>query len=247
MCQSWFYSTCQDLKTSDVVFITKLAAKGVEWFCTECAQEIQGQSTTVVPQVTKLNHLEKMIGNLGEKIDEYQRQSGSQIECMKSSWAEVTSDGQMAKDVKLAMKTKASTNAMLAAELDKKDTEERKNNAILYGLQENSTAMDDVADLMQKTLFKDFDKPVKAFRLSKKEEGKIRPLKRTFRDEEARWNFVKRANHSLRSDGMFCKLDVNKKTRDIEFQLREQLRGLRKEDTNSTEYRIRNLSIKKII
>ena len=74
-----------------------------------------------------------MVGNFGEKIDEYQRQSGSQIECMKSSWAEVTSDGQMAKDVKLAMKTKASTNAMLAAELDKKDTEERKNNAILYG------------------------------------------------------------------------------------------------------------------
>ena len=185
-----------------------------------------------------------MIVNLGEKIDEYQRQSGSQIECMKCSWAEVTSNGQIAKDVKLAMKTTASTNAMLAAELDKKDTEERKNNAILYGLQENSTAMDDVADLMQKTLFKDFDKPVKAFRLSKKEEG-IRPLKLTCRDEEAKWKFLKRANHSLRSDRMFCKLDVNKKTRDTEFQLREQLRGLRKEDTSSSEYRIRNLSIEK--
>ena len=71
MCQSWFHSTCQDLKASDVVFITKLAAKGAKWFCTERAKEIQGQSTTVVPQVTKLNHLEKMIGNLGEKIDEY--------------------------------------------------------------------------------------------------------------------------------------------------------------------------------
>ena len=70
MCQSWFHSTCQDLKASDVVFITKLAAKGAKWFCTERAKEIQGQSTTVVPQVTKLNHLEKMIGNLGEKIDE---------------------------------------------------------------------------------------------------------------------------------------------------------------------------------
>ena len=48
MCQSWFHSTCQDLKTSDVVFITKLAVKGVKWFCTGCAQEIQGQpnSTT---------------------------------------------------------------------------------------------------------------------------------------------------------------------------------------------------------
>ena len=103
--------------------------------------------------------------------------------------------------------------------------------------------MDDVAELMQKTLFKDFDKPVKPFRYSKKEEGKIRPLKLS--DEQAKWNFLKRANHNLRSDGMFCKLDVNKKTRDTEFQLREQLRGLRKEDTNSTEYRIRNLSIKK--
>ena len=67
--------------------------------------------------------------------------------------------------------------------------------------------MDDVAELMQKTLFKDFDKPVKPFRYSKKEEGKIRPLKLS--DEQAQWNFLKRANHNLRSDGMFCKLDVN--------------------------------------
>ena len=76
--------------------------------------------------------------------------------------------------------------------------------------------MNGVAELMQKTLFKNFDRPVKAFWYSKKEEGKIRPLKLS--DEEAKWNFLKRANHDLRSDKMFCKLDVNKKTQSFSYE-----------------------------
>ena len=129
------------------------------------------------------------------------------------------------------MKATASINAMLAAELAEKATEESKCHSIRIAGEQHSYGW------CFRTNAKD---PLQGFWqasesiLIKQKEGKIRPLKLTFKDEETKWNFLKRANHNPRSDGMFCKLDVNKKTKDTEFQLWEQLRGLRKEDTTST-------------
>jgi len=137
-----------------------------------------------------------------------------------------------------------STKALPTAELQKKELE-RKNNAILYGLNEQKTAMEDITELMQNSLFKNYDKPLKAFRISQKDEGKIRPINLTFKDEQTKWSFLKRVNHHLRADKMFCKLDVNKEIRNREYQLREQMRKLKSE--NHGEYCIRDLSIEKFL
>jgi len=51
------------------------------------------------------------------------------------------------------------SQALLASEIDK-DNQARKSNAILYGLIERDTAMQDVMNLMSKELFKNFNKPV---------------------------------------------------------------------------------------
>lgn len=246
MCIRWFHSTCQDLKVAEANSIFKLAKKGVKWYCTECNQSIKDNSAeAVVPQMLKLGSLQQMVEQLSTRVDEYQNQTKEQVECLKKSWAEVANNGQMAKDMKVAMQASTSTNILLTAELQKKDNEERKNNAIIYGLEENKTAMEDINELMQKTLFKNYDKPLKAFRLNQKEEGKIRPIKLFFKDEQAKWGFLKRVNASLRSDNLFCKLDVNKETRNKEYQLREQIRKMRNECSGQGEYRIRDLTIEK--
>jgi len=103
--------------------------------------------------------------------------------------------------------------------------------------------MEDIAELMQNSLFKNHDKPLKAFRLSQKDEGKTRPIKLTFKDEQTKWSFLKRVNHHLRADKIFCKLDVNKEIRNREYQLCKQMRKLKSE--NQGEYHIRDLSVEK--
>ena len=246
VCQSWYHSTCQALKPSEVTTITKLASKGVKWFCSNCTDMTQqDQPASVIPQMSKLGNLEKMITSIDAKLDNYCKKSDIQIENLKKSWAEVTNEGQLAKNMKLALQASTSTNAMISAELEKKQTEERKTSAILYGLHEQKTAMEDVENMMNKDLFKNFDKPITAFRLGQKADSRIRPIKLKFRDENEKWNFLKRAN-ALRAEQIFCKLDVNKETRDKEYKLREQIRGLRT-DNGSTQYRIRDLKIQQKI
>ena len=77
------------------------------------------------------------------------------------------------------------SQALLASEMDKKDNEARKSNAILYGLTERDTAMQDVMNLMSKELFKNFNKPVQAVRLGAKTENKNHPIKLRFENERS--------------------------------------------------------------
>lgn len=79
----------------------------------------------------------------------------------------------------------------MTQELDKKDTETRKNNAILYGLPEAGTAMEDVLELMKKEIFMNFNKPVQAVRLNQRVSGKARPIELRFVDEKSKWEFLK--------------------------------------------------------
>lgn len=136
------------------------------------------------------------------------------------------------------------SQALLASEMDKKDNEARKSNAILYGLTERDTAMQDVTNLMCKELFKNFNKPVQAVRLGPKTENKNRPIKLRFEDERSKWEFLKRVNHALRADSLFCKLDMNKETRDKEYTLRQQVKKL-KEEQPTIQFRIRDFNIQK--
>lgn len=250
MCKSWFHSACQQLQVNDVTVITRLAKqdKGVKWYCDTCI--LSFDSTKVVADtahMNKIHNLEQMITALGGKIEQYQNQTTEQVKRMEKSWAEVTSEGQMAKDVKKALNLTSSTQALLNKELDKKDKETRKNNVILYGLNEtDATAIEQVKDFMKRELFKLMDQPEKAIRLGQRSNDSARPMKLQFLDEKAKWDFLKRVNSgSLREEHIFCKLDVDKQTRDQEYQLRQEIKSLRQTADETTEYRIRSLAIEK--
>ena len=116
MCVLLLHSTCQDLKV-EANAIVKLARNAVRWYCSECLKVIEGHSPSLVPQMTKLGNLQQMLEGLDVKLDEYQIQTNKQVECLKKSFAEVASSGQMAKDMKITMQASTSTNALLTAEL----------------------------------------------------------------------------------------------------------------------------------
>jgi len=88
LCAFWFHSTCQDLKVSEATAIVKLASKGVKWYCSGCQKTIQGQSPSIIPQMSKLSCLQQMVEKLNEKVDEYQHHATKQVQCLKKSWAE---------------------------------------------------------------------------------------------------------------------------------------------------------------
>lgn len=89
----------------------------MKWFRSECVQIIETHSTNVVSQIDSISN----------KVDEYQKQT---IRNYGLRWP----NGQMAKEMKLAMKASTTTNALLTAEMKKKDTAERKTMQSSIGL-----------------------------------------------------------------------------------------------------------------
>jgi hypothetical protein len=128
-----------------------------------------------------------------------------------------------------------------------KEEENRKNNAIITGVteQDDSTAIQQIKELMTQECFAKNSEPIQAMRLGKKTEDQVqkRPIKVRFDDEQSKWEFIKRFNnHALREKQIFCKLDESQAVRNQQFQLRQEVRSLRTEN-GTNEYRIRNMQI----
>lgn len=239
ICCRWYHGNCQGLQPEEVISITKLDDRGVKWFCADCLPSLTEQSDRA--SLKKLAGIEQMIASLDNKVDTYQNQTTEEVKRLEKSWAEIASPGELSQDIKKAVQLTSTTQALLSKDLDKKDTEARKNNAILYGLPENKTAMDDIQELMKNEFFQTFNVPEQAVRLGAKTESH-RPIKLRFANETAKWEFIKRANSKLREKNIFCKLDVSAQTREQEFKLRERVRALR-QNKDDSEYRIRNGAI----
>ena len=109
-----------------------------------------------------------MITLLSSKVDTYQKQATEEVKKNERSWADIASAGKLSEDLKKTLQVTSNTQALLSKDLEKKDAESRKNNAILYGLPESRNAMEDIRELMKKEMFKHFDAPQKASRLGAK-------------------------------------------------------------------------------
>ena len=239
ICNRWFHGTCQGLQPEEVISVVNLANSGVRWFCSDC---VPGLTTnTDHANLKKLNNIEQMIASLDQKVETYQAKTTEEVKQLERSWADVVSGDKLSNDIKKLQENVSNTQNMLTKDMDSKDAERRKNNAILFGLQEEKTAMEDVKKLMQGEMFKSFDAPEHAARLGTKRETP-RPIKLRFVDEKSKWEFLKRANAKLREYDIFCGLDKSNKVREQEYQLRQTIKQL-KIKNNEHEYRIRNMAI----
>lgn len=244
ICTRWYHGNCQGIQPEEVLTVASLDNRGVKWFCTDCFPELSKETNH--SNLKKLSTIQEMITLLDNKISTFQQHTTEEVKKIEKSWAEIAAPGEISKDIKKSIQLQSTTQALLAKDLEKKDAESRKNNAILYGLPEgdSTTAMDEIKQLMNKELFKNFDVPEQAIRLGSKNDSKSRPIKLRFIDEKAKWEFMKRVNSNLKNENIFCKLDVNAQIREQEFKLRKTVRAL-KQGSGDEEYRIRNLTIER--
>jgi hypothetical protein len=224
--------------------ITKLNEQGVRWFCDSCVSTKLSDdgSSNEKTAVKKLNHIESKIDALNESIAKLHKESTERVDKLNTSWADIarSNQGELAKEMKKALEVSSTTQVLIAKNLERSENESRALNTVLYGLPESdSSAMEQVENLMKKELFKDHNRPLQATRLGRKTPEKPRPIKLRFNNEKDKWEFLKRVNFSLREEQIFCKLDLSQQSRNKEFELRQRLRAL-KQSGNPTEYRIRN-------
>ena len=238
-CHRWFHGNCGGLQPDEVTTVVDRADSGVKWFCTDCAPGITSKTDQV--SMNKLIVIEQMIASLDQKVETYQAQTTAETKKLERSWADIVSGDKLSDDIKKLQENVSNTQNMLTKDLDAKEAEKRKNNAILFGLMEENTAMEDIKKLMQHEIFKSFDAPEHAARLGTKGDTP-RPIKLRFSDEKSKWEFLKRANSKLRENKIFCRLDVSAKVREQEYQLRQNIKQL-KNQNNDQEYRIRNMTI----
>lgn len=243
ICSRWFHGTCQGLKPEEVILIVKLNTSGVRWFCSDCAPGLTDKTDHVT--LKKLSTIEKMITSLDHKVESYQSQTTEEVKKLEKSWADVVSGAEITDNIKQIQQNVFNTQSIISKELETKDAEKRKTNAIILGVAEETSAIEDIKKLMQKDIFKQFDVPEHATRLGTKGDAP-RPIKLRFSTEKSKWEFLKRSNASLREERIFCRLDVNAKVREQEYQLRQRLKQL-KNDNSDQEYRIRNMTIEQKI
>jgi len=76
--------------------------------------------------------------------------------------------------------------------LDNADSDARKVNTILFGLKEKAekTALAQVPKFLNKEYFSNMCKPVSAYRLGEKKEGRIRPIKLKLISEAEKWELL---------------------------------------------------------
>ncbi len=245
ICQKWYHGTCQGLQVADVNMITKLSEQGVRWYCDKCLPTLSAPTTAYETTTFKtLKCLESMISKIDEKVSKFQEESTASIVKIESSWADIAkkNQGEIAKQVNKAVAVSSTTQALITKNIENMENESRMLNAILYGLPESeASVMNQIDELMTKEIFKSHSKPIQATRLGRKTSEKARPIKVRFSDEKSKWDFLKRVNSSLRSENIFCKLDLCQQTREKEFALREQIRTLKQDSGNDgTSYRVRN-------
>lgn len=152
---------------------------------------------------------------------------------------------ETSQNIKQAVNINQSAQHLMAKNNAMNEIEARKNNAILYGIEEKAetTAIQQIEEMLKTELYLHCAKPIQAMRLGKKIESRARPIKIRFEDEASKWAFLKRANtKNNKAPGVFCKVDASKEVRDEEYQLREKVREL-KQGGGHSALRIRNLTI----
>ncbi|KAF6038485.1 hypothetical protein EB796_003211 [Bugula neritina] len=72
-----------------------------------------------------------------------------------------------------------------------------------------------------------------------------RPIKVEFTSKASKWEFIERANASVRSRNVFVKAYESKEKREEQYALRQRIRDLKHSPDTDGEYRIRSLKIQK--
>jgi hypothetical protein len=245
-CAVWYHGMCQGLQNNDVNMIIKLEGQGVRWYCENCVprlHDVRTDQNENSATLSKLDNIEQMVKKFTQSYAEAVKANTESIKRLENYCESALKETSL--NIKQAVNINQSAQNLMAKNHAMNEIEARRNNAILYGIEENNeiTAMEQVEEILKAKLYLHCPKPIQAMRLGKKTGDRPRPIKIKFQDEATKWSFLKRTNSKeTRSPGVFCKVDASKEVRDEEYRLREKMRELKKDGINSA-LRIRNLKI----
>ena len=206
------------------------------------SKESNGSLAQYSATMAKLEGIDRTVKQLSESISKHKSDVDEQMDVFRQSYASVLK--QNTENIQKTLEVNSSAKQILTKTIEQNENDLRKKNAILYGLDEDpkKSTSDQIHDILRDVCFQHIKTPINMLRLGNKVEGKKRPVKLEFVDETSKWEFLKRANATMRSSNIFCKLDVSRETRDREYVLRQEVRKL-KETHHDAVYRIRNCKI----
>lgn len=246
LCESWYHGTCQDLLPTEVQSVTKLDTKGVKWYCDTCLpcmgktdDENKSSTAQYSNTIGRLQKIEQSISQLTKGLTLQKEIVEEKLDFFKKSYAAALQSNS--ENIQKSLEVNSAAKHLISKNIQQNETDMRKKNAILYGVPENKekSTNDLISELAEQQSFQHNKRPLKVMRLGQHTEGKTRPIKMEFCDEEGKWEFLKRVNSTLRGDHIFCKLDISKEMRDKEYATRKELRALKVQNSDA-EYRIRN-------
>ena len=239
-CNLWYHTQCQNLSKTEASLISEGADKGIIWLCTACKPTaiIKPKPTSKAESTDeKLEFIKDSIKKLQDKLEQ---------NVNKVSTTPETSYRDALQSMKVVEESTKQQQILLQKSIENTENENRKVNAILYGLEEtlDISVIDQVKEFMKKDCFVGLRtaEPVSAFRLGAKTNERVRPTKVKFINEDAKWVFLKRVNEQFKGTKTFCLLDRSKEIRDEEYKLRQVVKQLSSENV-SQRFRTREMKI----
>ncbi|KAF6025285.1 hypothetical protein EB796_016405 [Bugula neritina] len=251
-CDDWFHGTCQSLTNSDVATLDKMDEKNVKWFCNTCLPVIEaslqgrgrvnnnGEDSLALHSThsRKPNKIEDIMQHINAKIGATNTALKERMTKLEKSYADAAKSNT--ENLKKGMEISDSARNLLKKSIEQRETENRKNNAIIYGIdeQEGKSALKMIKDLMMSDTFHATPKPLRAIRLQTSgpvDKNKPRPIKIEFLDEYSKWEFLKRTNATLRGRKIYCKLDECKEIRDQQYALRQEIKQMKGENSDTDQ------------
>lgn len=241
-CGSWYHSLCQNLTKTEATLISDGEGKGIKWFCHICSSTLIIKTSTQARTTDeKLDAISQSIKELTSKVENNRNtpvpeklysealktNTETIMKCIDENTSHIKWQGQLVQQ-----------------SIEHTKVESRKVNAILHGLPEKTdkSVDDQVSEFIANECSLRTSTPINSFRLGEKNASKPRPIKLKFKDEMAKWEFVKRVNYKFKNSGIFCLLDRSKEERNEEFKLRETLKKLHEIHIDK-KFRVRDMKI----
>ena len=156
----------------EVATVTKLlAAKGVRWYCSDCAEDTNTLAAVVDKQMQLFNHkAAQQLNNIKQIVKSISDNYKCKAE-FESKWSDVLKKNT--ETIKQRHPYNATVNNAVSEKSPMKEEENRKLHAIVIGSvrEDGKTAIEQIQDLMKGECFTINNKPVQVMRFRRKNES----------------------------------------------------------------------------
>ena len=216
--------------------INKLFARtGLKWYCGKCEPTLNDYISG--------SEIRTSLKSLNTRMQEMSQLVCENIQISKTHTTIASPDNTVVSEIKAAVER---IDASVQSKKQHEEKEERACNAVLHGLAENNTTLNDLTEICDALHFhrSGIVKFVRRGRrnMSLPSTENVHPVKLSFNSEVNRKDFMHRYSNWQYRENKFCTPDLTPEERDWEFKLRK-LRDNLKEKFTNRQFQVRNGAI----